>query len=216
LPSRLRARIFTVQRRACRTNAEEGEPVHTRADALRLLEEWVPNPALRNHMKAVEAAVRFYARAFGEDEERWGLAGLLHDLDWERFPEEHPLRAVEHLRQNGWPEDLLHAVLAHRSDFTGVEPDSRLDRALMACDELTGLITATALVRPNGIDDLTAKSVKKKMKDPTFARGVDRDDVRRGPELLGIELDTHISNVIEAMRSIAAELGLTGRQVSGT
>lgn len=189
--------------------------MHTRQDALLLLDEWVPNPALRNHMKAVEAAVRGYARQAGEDEEHWGLAGLLHDLDWEKYPEAHPLRAVEFLREAGWPEDILRAILAHRADFTGVEPETALDRTLLACDELTGLITATALVRPTGIDDLAPRSVKKKMKDPTFARGVDRDEVRRGPELLGIDLDTHITNVIEAMRGIGEELGLTGRQVAG-
>ena len=186
----------------------------TREEALQLLEEWVENPGLRGHMKAVEAAVRWYARSFGEDEELWGLAGLLHDLDWEKYPDEHPLKAVEELRRRGYPEEVLHAILAHRSDFTGVQPETRLDRALVACDELTGLITATALVRPNGIDDLTPKSVKKKMKDPTFAKGVDREDVKRGTELLGIELDQHIANVIEAMRGIAAELGLTAAQVS--
>lgn len=189
--------------------------MHTREDALRLLEEWVPNPALRNHMKSVEAAVRSYARRYGEDEELWGLAGLLHDLDWEKYPEEHPLRAVEHLRSEGWPEPVVRAILAHRSDFTGVEPESLLDRTLVACDELTGLINATALVRPTGIDDMKPRSVKKKMKDPTFAKGVDRNDVRRGPELLEIDLDTHIANVIEAMRGIGEELGITGRQISG-
>jgi predicted hydrolase (HD superfamily) len=175
----------------------------------------VDNEGLRQHMRAVEAAVRYYARVRGGDEETWGLAGLLHDLDWERFPEEHPLRAVEELRGRGYPEEALHAILAHRSDFTGVEPDTELDRVLVACDELTGLISATALVRPGGIDDLTPKSVKKKMKDAAFARGVDRDDVRRGPELLGIELDAHIQNVIDAMRGVASELGLTGAQVRG-
>jgi predicted hydrolase (HD superfamily) len=166
-------------------------------------------------MRSVEAAVRFYARRFGEDEERWGLAGLLHDLDWEKFPEEHPLRGVDELRKRGYPEDVVHAILAHRADFTGVAPTSSLDRTLLACDELTGLITATALVRPNGIDDLEPKSVKKKMKDPTFAKGVDREEVRRGTEQLGIELDEHIRNVIEAMRGVAPALGLTGAQVRG-
>jgi len=186
----------------------------SREGAVRTLEEWVDNPALRAHMYAVEAAVRSYARAFGEDEEVWGLAGLLHDLDWEKFPDEHPKRAVEHLREAGCPEVILHAILAHRADFTGVNPESRLDRALVACDELTGLINATALVRPAGIDDLRPKSVRKKMKDATFARGVDRDEIRHGAELLGVELDTHIQNVIDAMRSIAGELGITGAQVS--
>lgn len=187
----------------------------TREDALRLLEEWVESPALRNHMKAVEAAVRAYAPRFGSDPDRWALAGLLHDLDWEKYPNEHPLRAVEELRRRGYPEHVLHAILAHRGGFTGVAPESQLDRTLLACDELTGLVTATALVRPTGIDDLTAKSVKKKMKDPTFAKGVDREDVRRGPELLGVELDDHIETVIAAMRGIARELGLTGEQVRG-
>lgn len=185
----------------------------TREDALRLLEEWVEGPGLRNHMKAVEAAVRFYAREFGEEEETWGLAGLLHDLDWEKYPDEHPLRAVEVLRAEGYPEEVIHAILAHRADFTGVEPETQLDRALFACDEITGLITATALMRPNGIDDLTPKSVIKKMKDAAFARGVNREEVRRGTELLGVELREHIGNVIEAMRAIAEELGLTGAQL---
>jgi predicted hydrolase (HD superfamily) len=187
----------------------------TREEALQLLETWVENDGLRNHMKSVEAAVRRYARQLGGDEHEWGLAGLLHDLDWEKHPDEHPLRAVDELRSRGYPEAVLHAILAHRSDFTGVDPETELDRVLVACDELTGLITATALVRPSGIDDLTPKSVKKKMKDPAFARGVDRADVRRGTELLGIELDQHIQNVIEAMRGIAPELGLTGAQVTG-
>jgi putative nucleotidyltransferase with HDIG domain len=180
----------------------------TRDDALALLELWVENEGLRNHMKSVEAAVRFYARAAGEDEERWGLAGLLHDLDWEKHPDEHPLRAVEALRERGYPEEVLHAILAHRPDFTGVAPETALDRTLLACDEITGLVTACALVRPTGIDDLTPKSVKKKMKDKAFAAGVDRDDVRHGVELLGVDLDTHIANVIDAMRQIADELGL--------
>jgi predicted hydrolase (HD superfamily) len=187
----------------------------SRDEALQLLEQWVDNPALRNHMKAVEAAVRFYARSFGENEEQWGLAGLLHDLDWEKHPDQHPLRAVEELRARGYGEDILHAILAHRADFTGVSPESRLDRTLMACDELTGLVNATALVRPNGIDDLTPKSVKKKMKDPTFAKGVNREEVLHGTELLGVELDSHIQNVIEAMRAVAPELGITGHQIRG-
>jgi putative nucleotidyltransferase with HDIG domain len=164
-------------------------------------------------MKAVEAAVRSYAREFGADEEVWGLAGLLHDLDWEKYPDEHPVRAVDELRRRGYPEEVLHAILAHRADFTGVEPETELDRVLYACDELTGLITATALMRPTGIDDLTPRSVKKKMKDRAFAAGVDRAEIRRGTELLGVELDEHITKVIAAMRGIAEELGLSGAQV---
>jgi putative nucleotidyltransferase with HDIG domain len=180
----------------------------TREESLQLLDQWVENEGLRNHMKAVEAAVRFYARRAGEDEELWGLAGLLHDLDWEKYPGEHPLRAVEELRSRGYPEPVLHAILAHRSDFTGVEPETPLDRVLVACDELSGLVNATSLVRPTGIDDLTPKSVKKKMRDGAFAAGVDRDEIRRGAELLGTDLDIHIANVIEAMRGISDELGL--------
>jgi len=185
----------------------------SRDEALRLLGEWVDNEALRNHMRAVEAAVRLYARKLGEDEELWGLAGLLHDLDWERFPDEHPVRAVAFLRDNGWPDAVLQAILAHRSDFTGVVPSSPLDRTLAACDELTGLINATALVRPTGIDDLTPKSVKKKMKDATFARGVNREDIRRGCELIDVDLDQHIQNVIDAMRGIGDQLGITAERL---
>lgn len=185
----------------------------TRDDAVQLLEEWVENVNLRKHMYAVEAAVRSYAREGGHDEDEWGLAALLHDLDWEKYPDEHPLKAVDQLRDLGYPDAVTHAILAHRSDFTGVEPETPLDRTLVACDELTGLITATSLVRPNGIDDLKPKSVKKKMKDGTFARGVDRDDVRRGAELLGVDFTEHVQKVIDAMRGIADELELTADHV---
>jgi predicted hydrolase (HD superfamily) len=181
----------------------------TRAEALELLHAWVDNEGLRNHMKAVEAAVRFYARKFGADEEEWGLAGLLHDLDWEKYPDEQPLRAVEELRSRGYSENILHAILSHRPDVSGVQPETQLDRALVACDELSGLVNAVALVRPTGIDDLTPKSVKKKMKDKAFAAGVDRDEVRHGVELIGLEMDEHIGNVIAAMQQIADELGLS-------
>jgi putative nucleotidyltransferase with HDIG domain len=180
-----------------------------RDEAVELLEEWVENENLRKHMYAVEAAVRSYAREQGADEDLWGLAGLLHDLDWEKYPDEHPLKAAEELRARGYPEEVVHAILAHRSDFTGVEPETPLDRTLVACDELTGLITATALVRPNGIDDLKPKSVKKKMKDKTFAAGVDRDDVRRGAELIDADFTQHVQKVIDAMREISDELGLS-------
>lgn len=188
----------------------------TREEALSLLEEWVESPGLRNHMKAVEAVVRFYARKAGEDEELWGLAGLLHDLDWEKFPEEHPLRAVEAMRAQGYPEEVLRAILAHRTAVTGVEPETLLDRTLLACDEITGLVTATALVRPNGIDDMRPRSVRRKMKDSAFARGVDREEIRRGVELLDIELGEHIANVIEAMQGISEELGLTAAQLQAS
>ena len=188
----------------------------TRDEAIALLHEWVANQGLRNHMLSVEAALRFYAERNGADADAWGMAGLMHDLDWEKYPDEHPLRAVEELRKRGVAEEVLHAILAHRSDFTGVAPESDLDRYLLACDELTGLVTATALVRPTGIDDLEPKSVKKKLKDPTFARGVNRDDVTHGAELIGIELGEHIGNVITAMRARADSLGLTAAQIGGT
>ena len=187
----------------------------TRDEAVELLKEWVENENLRKHMYAVEAAVRSYAREKGADEDLWGLAGLLHDLDWEKYPDEHPLKAAEELRERGYPDDVVHAILAHRSGFTGVEPETELDKTLIACDELTGLIVATCLVRPNGIDDLKPRSVKKKMKDKTFAAGVDRDDVRWGAELIGVELTEHIQNVIDAMRGIADELELTADHVGG-
>ena len=187
----------------------------TRDEAIALLHDWVENQGLRNHMLAVEAALRFYAERTGADADAWGLAGLMHDLDWEKYPDEHPLRAVEELRRRGVSEEVLHAILAHRSDFTGVAPESPLDRYLLACDELTGMVTATALVRPTGIDDLEPKSVKKKLKDPTFARGVNREDVTHGAELIGIELGEHIGNVIQAMRAHAGPLGLGAAQISG-
>jgi predicted hydrolase (HD superfamily) len=186
----------------------------TRPEALQLLEAWVDNVALRNHMKSVEAAMRWYARQRAADEEAWGLAGLLHDLDWEKYPDEHPLRAVEELRKRGYSEEILHAILAHRADFTNTPAESDLDKHLLACDEITGLVTATALMRPTGIDDLTAKSVVKKMKDKAFARGVSREDVQHGSELIGVDLAQHITNVIEAMQGIAPELGLTGAQLA--
>ena len=186
-----------------------------RADALALLHEWVENENLRKHMLAVEAAVRHYARLRGGDEETWGLAGLLHDLDWEKHPAEHPLKGVEALRERGYPEEVVHAILAHRPDFTGVEPETELDRVLFACDELSGLVHATCLVRPNGIDDLKPKSVTKKLKDRAFAAGVSREDVERGVELIGLDRSQHIQNVIDGLRPVAADLGIRGQDVSG-
>jgi putative nucleotidyltransferase with HDIG domain len=186
-----------------------------RADAVALLEEWVENEGLRKHMYAVEAAVRHYATLRGGDADLWGLAGLLHDLDWERNPEEHPLKAVEQLRSLGYPEEVLHAILAHRSDFTGVEPESELDKVLVACDELSGLVYAACLVRPSGIDDLRPKSVVKKLKDRTFAAGVSREEVERGVQLIGLERSEHIQNVIDGLRSVASELGIRAQDLPG-
>ncbi len=185
-----------------------------RADAVQLLEEWVENENLRTHMYAVEAAVRHYARMRDADEATWGLAGLLHDLDWEKHPEEHPLKAVEELEKRGYPAEVIHAILAHRSDFTGVEPEEELDRVLLACDELAGLVYACCLVRPTGIDDLKPKSVVKKLKDRSFAAGVSREEVSRGMELIGLDRKEHIQNVIDGMRVVAGELGIRGEDVS--
>ncbi len=159
--------------------------------------------------------MRHYARIRGEDEDLWGLAGLLHDLDWEKYPDEHPLKAVEHLRERGYPEELLHAILTHRSDFTGVEPETDLDKYLIACDELSGLVYAACLVRPTGIDDLKPKSVTKKLKDKAFAAGVSRDEVQRGIELIGVDRAEHIQNVIDGMRAQAEQLGLRGQDLQG-
>lgn len=184
-----------------------------RAEAVALLEEWVENEALRKHMYSVEAAVRRYAHLKGADEDVWGLAGLLHDLDWEKHPDRHPLQAVERLRELGYPEEVVHAIEAHRADFTGVHPETELDKVLYACDELSGLVFACCLVRPNGIDDLNPKSVVKKLKDKTFAQGVSRDDVAHGIELIGLERNEHIQNVIDGMRAAGAELGIRGEDL---
>ena len=182
-----------------------------RFDAVALLEEWVESEALRRHMYGVEAAVRHYARLMGEDEEMWGLAGLLHDLDWERHPDEHPHVGVARLRKLGYPEEVVHAIEAHvYPDRTDVVPESTLDRVLYACDELSGLIYACCLVRPNGIDDLKPKSVAKKLKDKAFARGVHRDAVQRGIELIGLPQAKHIQNVIDGMRAMADVLEVRG------
>jgi predicted hydrolase (HD superfamily) len=168
-------------------------------------------------MLAVEAAMRAYADKFGEDPERWGLAGLIHDFDYERFPnaghsatEEHPAQGVRILREQGWPDDILQAVLGHAT-YCGVPRYSSMARALFAVDELTGLVTATALVRPSkSLHEVDARSVRKKMKDKAFARGVNRDDVLLGAQELGVDLDTHIQFVIDAMRARAGDLGLDG------
>jgi putative nucleotidyltransferase with HDIG domain len=188
-----------------------------RDDAVILMQEWTASDSLRKHMLAVEGAMRAYAVQFGEDVERWGLAGLLHDFDYERFPNdahaadaEHPSEGVRTLRSLRYPDDVLVAILGH-ADYTGVARQSRMARALFAVDELSGLITACALVRPSkSVNDLEPSSVKKKMKDKAFARGVNRDDVLRGAAELGVELDAHIAVVIGAMRERAALLGLAG------
>jgi putative nucleotidyltransferase with HDIG domain len=187
----------------------------TRDDAYALMTEWTPSLSLRNHMLAVEAAVVAYARARGEDEELWAIAALLHDFDYERHPDigehGHPLVGVAHLRELGYPDEVLDAILGH-ADFTGVARTSALAKVLYACDEITGLITASVLVRPDkDIANQTLKSLKKKFKDKAFARGVARDDVRRGADELGVELWEHIAFVLAAMQERADVLGLDGR-----
>jgi len=179
-----------------------------REEALKLLREYTKNENLVRHGLAVEAAMRAYARRFGEDEELWGITGLLHDFDYEKYPKEHPLRGAKILEELGYPQEVVHAIKAH-ADFTGVPRESLLDKALFAVDELTGLIVATALVQPGrSLGEVKVKSVRKKMKDRSFARGVSREDIARGAEELGVELDEHIGVVLEAMQGIAAELGL--------
>ena len=193
-------------------------PLPSRASALALVHEYTPSESLRKHMLAVEACMRAYARRFGEDEALWGITGLVHDFDYERFPNaahaadaEHPAEGVRILRALGYPEPMLEAILGHAS-YTGVPRATPLARALFAVDELTGLVTATALVKPTrSVHDVDAAGVRKRMKDKAFARGVNRDDVVRGAEELGVPLDEHIAFVIEAMRGEAEALGLAGR-----
>ena len=183
-----------------------------RESAWGLLCEYTPSESLRKHAKAVEACMRAYARKYGEDEEKWGLTGLIHDFDYERWPsaEDHPYRGNEILGQLGWPEDIRRAVMSH-ADYTGVKRESRMEKTLYACDELAGLITAAALVKPNkSIFEVDAPSVRRKMKDKAFARSVNRQDIINGAADLGVDLDEHITFCIEAMKGIAGELGLVG------
>ena len=184
----------------------------SRASALALLEEWIANPALRRHCRCVEAAMRAYSRKFGEDEERWGITGLVHDFDWERHPDagRHPAAGVAILREKGWPEDICRAVLGHAS-YTGVPRDTRMARALFACDELCGFLVACSQVMPDrSLASVEVASVKKKLKRADFARNVNRDDIVNGAAELGVDLDEHIALCIEAMKGIAGELGLDG------
>lgn len=175
-----------------------------------LLNEYTSNPNLIKHALAVEAAMRAYAEKFGEDPEQWGITGLVHDFDYDRFPQEHPGKGVEILTELGYPEEIVHAVKSH-ADFTGTPRDRLMDRALFAVDELCGFITAATLVRPGKrVADLPVRSVKKKMKDKAFARAVSREDLRNGAEALGVDLDRHIEFVISAMARVANELGLDG------
>lgn len=184
----------------------------SRDQAWALLTEFTQNENLQKHALAVEAAVRGYARQWGEDEEAWGVTALLHDFDYERYPDlaDHPFKGAEILRERGCPEWLVRAVLSH-ADHTGVARETRLEHTLFACDEMAGFVTAAALVRPSkSLLDLEARSVVKRMKEKAFARAVNRDDLRRGAEEIGLPLDVHAANVIAFMRAEADALGLRG------
>lgn len=183
-----------------------------------LLTEYTQSESLRKHALAVEACVRAYARKYGEDEETWGITALLHDFDYEKFPTpaEHPFVGNKILRERGYPEQILRAILSH-ANYSGVSRESKLEKALFACDELAGLITAATLVKPTkSITDLDAGSVRRKMKDKAFAKTVSREDIMNGAADLGVELDEHITFCIEAMKGIAGTLGLDGSMAKGS
>ncbi len=190
-----------------------------RESAWGLLTEYTPSESLRKHAMAVEACMRAYARKLGEDpdahnEDKWGITGLLHDFDYERWPsmEDHPFRGNEILTKLDYPEDIRRAILSH-ADYSGVKRETPMEKTLYACDELAGLITAAALVKPNkSLAEVDAKSIRKKMKDKAFARSVNREDIVNGAADLGVDLDEHITFCIEAMKGIAGELGLAGDQ----
>ena len=188
----------------------------SREETLALLHDYTENENLRKHMYAVEAAMRAYARKYGEDEDLWGVTGLIHDFDYERFPnealsptEEHPSSGVAILRERGWPDEILHAVMAH-AEHTSVAHKPRLAQTLRAVDELTGFVIACSLVRPTGISDLKSKSVKKKLKDRSFAAAVNREEIAEYTAAIGEEMTEHIDFVIDAMRGIADTLELQG------
>jgi predicted hydrolase (HD superfamily) len=185
----------------------------SRDAAWQLLTEWTQSESLRKHALAVEAAVRGYARKFGENEEEWGVVAVLHDFDYERYPTlgDHPNKGCEHLKSLGYPDWVTRAILSHASEITGIQPETSLERTLVACDELAGFVTAASLVRPSkSVLDLEASSVIKRMKDKAFARQVPRDHLRRGAELMNLPLDEHVTNVILFMRDQADALGLRG------
>jgi len=181
-----------------------------RADAFALVTEYTVSESLIKHMLSVEAAMRAYARELGQDEERWGIVGVLHDFDYERWPDppNHPLKGSEILRERGYSEDVIYAIKSHADYLPDCPRVHLIDKALYACDELCGLITAAALVRPGGITDMTASSAKKKMKSKGFAKGVSREDVARGAADFGVDLTEHIQFIIEALKPLAKELGI--------
>lgn len=188
----------------------------TREDAWQLVTQYTDSPNLIKHMLAVEAAMRAYARRFGDDEELWATVGLVHDFDYEKNPdlsvEGHPVTGSKILREQDWPEEIIHAVLSHASEYTGVPREKPMEKALWAVDELTGLITAVALVRPSkSLHDVKIRSVRKKWKDKAFAAAVNRQEIEEAATALGIELWEHVGVVLEAMQGIAADLGLEGK-----
>ena len=186
----------------------------TREQAWSLVEEWVESDSLRKHLLGAEAAMRAYARKYGEDEELWAVTGLVHDLDYERYPDletGHPRHALKELESRGYPEEVIDAVAGHAT-FLGVPRETRIAKALFAVDELSGFVAACALVRPTGIEGMTPKSVKKKLKQPSFAAAVDREQMRRAADELGVDFDDHLARVIAAMEERAEELGLAPRE----
>jgi putative nucleotidyltransferase with HDIG domain len=189
----------------------------TRESAWETVTRHTKSEALLRHALAVEAAVRAYARKFGENEEQWGVTALLHDFDWEMHPtlDQHPQDGAPILREEGYPEDMIEAILSH-AEHLDVPRDTLLKKTLFACDELSGFIHACALVRPTGLEGMTPKSVKKKLKQPSFAAGVKREDVYKGAEDLGVDLDEHIAFVIEALQPIAGDLGLPTAETAAT
>jgi len=181
-----------------------------RDEAFALLKEYTKSESLIKHALAVEAAMRAYAKKFGEDEEKWGITGLLHDFDYEKYPDmsQHALKGAEILAEKGYPDDVVHAIKAH-NEYHGIPRESLLDKTLFAVDELCGFITAVTLVRPSKkLEEVKVKSVKKKLKDKSFARQVNREEIRKSAEELGVDLDEHIAFVIEALKPVAGELGL--------
>ena len=194
------------------------DPLLSRERAWALVTEHVAGESLRRHLLGVEAAVRGYARLWGEDEEAWGFVALVHDMDFEQYPDtaNHPFRGVEWLQALGYPAWVTRAILSH-ADYSGVPRESRLEHTLYACDELSGFVSAAALVRPSrSVHDLEARSVIKRMKDRAFARAVSRDDLRRGADELGLPLEEHVANVIRFMRERAGDLGLSGPSPIGS
>ena len=184
-----------------------------REQSWELMCTWTESDSLRKHMLAVEAAMRAYARRFGEDEEKWGITGLLHDMDYEKHPtpDEHPMVGVRELESRGYPDDVIHAIKGH-ADYLDVPRDTLMSRTLYAVDELSGFIVACALMRPEGLENMRARSVRKKMKQKSFAAAVNREDILRGAEELGVDLNEHIEFVADALREQSGELGFTPRE----